>query len=318
MVPVLNAREALPRHVEGMKPWLNLVEEVVVVDSESADGSLDYLKSQLDLPHVRFLSHPPGLYPSWNYGISQLRSEYFFVATIGDTMPAETLRILLESAERLSTDVLVGLPRLVDGSGRALAKEWPLHRMVRTNGIEEGTQLSGEEWLGWALAEFPATLIGSSASNLYRTRFFQERPFPTDFGRIGDSAWAVMHAFEARWGVEPRGDSIFWVHGAPVGIEKQYARVIGHMVELALATVADAGLRSPEFRELAEGFRRRAEEVVRYHVSAAEYRELRERKTWSSWFQCQRIRRERRAIRRRTLAFRESARELLKNLPKGA
>src|SRR5437667_48674 len=57
----------LPRHLESMKEWLPLVEEVVVVDSESTDGTVEFLKKHLGPQSPRFFTHPPGLYQSWNF-----------------------------------------------------------------------------------------------------------------------------------------------------------------------------------------------------------------------------------------------------------
>ena len=61
LVPTLSCAPLLPRHLESMAQWLDLVEEVVVVDSFSKDGTLEMIKSKLRHPRLRILSHPPGL-----------------------------------------------------------------------------------------------------------------------------------------------------------------------------------------------------------------------------------------------------------------
>jgi hypothetical protein len=60
VIPTKNSMPYLPRHVEGLRPWLDLAAEVVVVDSYSTDGTVDFLRANLGHPELRFTSHPPG------------------------------------------------------------------------------------------------------------------------------------------------------------------------------------------------------------------------------------------------------------------
>ena len=70
----------LQRHVEGLNGWLDLAQEVVVVDSFSTDGTVEYLRRHLKHPAVTYITHPPGLYASWNHGITQITAKYVFIA----------------------------------------------------------------------------------------------------------------------------------------------------------------------------------------------------------------------------------------------
>ena len=81
----------LPRHLDFLEKWVDAVEEIVVVDSFSEDGSMDYLKKRLKHPNVQFLTHPPGLYASWNFGIGKVQARYVYISTIGDTITREDL-----------------------------------------------------------------------------------------------------------------------------------------------------------------------------------------------------------------------------------
>src|SRR5580704_1102433 len=101
LVPTRNCAQLLPRHLESMAGWLDLVEEVVVVDSFSEDGTLEMIKSRLRHPRLRILSHPPGLYQSWNHGIRHLTAKYCYISTVGDTISREGLEHLTEGAEKL-------------------------------------------------------------------------------------------------------------------------------------------------------------------------------------------------------------------------
>jgi len=62
------------------------------------------------------------------------------------------------------------------------------------------------------LSFLPFALLGSSASNLYRTAVLQENPFPTEFGRNGDGAWGFFNALEIRLGITSMRVSSFRKH----------------------------------------------------------------------------------------------------------
>jgi hypothetical protein len=299
-----------------MQEWLKVVSEVVVVDSYSEDGTVEYLREHLHHPKVVIIEHPRGLYQSWNRGVAELRSKYFFVSTLGDTTTAASIHRMFETAEALRTDVLVGLPTLVDDQGKPNGKRWPLHEMVDDLGLKEGSEIDGWLWMAWAMMYCPATPIGSSASNLYRTEFMQARPFPLDYGRIGDSAWAVKHAFDARFGIEPRAKSTFWVHGAPIGIQQQYSEIMGSFVELVGQVLVEQELAGnpppPVIAEICRDFQRRNGELLRYFQAAAEYRELKRVRSIGARWKGFRLRLERSKIRRRTLRFREDGRTKLR------
>jgi hypothetical protein len=57
-----------------------------------------------------------------------------------------------------------------------------------------------------------SSLLGSVASNLYRTVHLQARPYPTEFGTAGDAAWGLLHAFDTRSGWTPVTGSTFRTH----------------------------------------------------------------------------------------------------------
>ena len=55
-------------------------------------------------------------------------------------------------------------------------------------------------------------ILGSSASNIYRTRCVQQNPFPTDYGTAGDGGWGLTHCLKIRLGVTPEKFSTFRDH----------------------------------------------------------------------------------------------------------
>src|SRR5436309_9508919 len=110
IVPTKNSRPYLPAHMASMREWLDLAAEVIVVDSESQDGTVDYLRSELKHPKVRYLAHPPGLYASWNFAISHVETEFVYISTAGDTITREGIETLLKTITSFNCDVALSKP----------------------------------------------------------------------------------------------------------------------------------------------------------------------------------------------------------------
>jgi glycosyltransferase involved in cell wall biosynthesis len=196
-----------------MNEWLDLVQEVVVVDSFSKDGTLEIIQSRLRHPRLRILSHPPGLYESWNHGIRQLSSKYCYISTVGDTITRDGLEQMAAAAEQLNCDVLMSKPEFCFPDGtKSDPIFWPVEDMIHSLQLASPRRISRWEFLAFAAAHGGTGLLGSSASNLYKTATLVAHPFPTEFGRIGDSFWALQNCCRARWGVTPGVFSTFVQH----------------------------------------------------------------------------------------------------------
>ena len=214
LIPTRNAASLWKKHLSELRQIIAVAEEVVVVDSESTDGTVELLRSELSHPRIRFLPHPPGLYASWNFGLSQIAARYSYIATAGDTIVAEDLRCLFSHAEKLEVDVMLSVPRFFTDAGREQpGKRWPIHDVIDGLNIAAPVALSRSEGFIASLPmEALGGLMGSSASNLYRTAVLQERPFHTGFGHVGDTAWGVANALAVRFGVTPQRCASFVVH----------------------------------------------------------------------------------------------------------
>ena len=200
----------LPDHVRHLRSLAGLVNELIVVDSQSSDGTMEYLRHELsDCPAV-FLDHPPGLYPSWNHAIAAATQEYLTVATVGDHLPADSLQELYRTIESFNADAVVTAPRLI--GLESTNRTWPVHHFIEATGIRTPTLVPGPVWLLYALCYMPNTLLGSSSANLYRTRLLQEHPFPHEFGHPGDSVWSLQMSLKARWVIHPGVVSYFTLH----------------------------------------------------------------------------------------------------------
>ena len=211
ILPCRNNRSELEEHVDAMLKWLPLVEQVVVVDS-STDGSLDYLRERLAASHVEFHSVPPGLYQAWNFGVSKARAEYCYFSTVGDSISADGLQHLFGIASKHCLDAVLSPPEMLDIEGKPSAMRWPIHDCVATL-CDENFFPGREETVRWLTAFLPYTILGSSASNLYRTEFLKANPFPTGFGHNGDAALGVKIALFVKMAISRKVCTRFVTHG---------------------------------------------------------------------------------------------------------
>ena len=213
VIPTKNSMPYLPGHLEAMRAWQDLAREIIVVDSLSGDGTVDFIKARLSHPNVRFLSHPPGLYQSWNFGIANVTQTFVYLSTTGDTITRAGLEQLVAAAESFEADVVISKPRFMTRGGHPAGDiQWPIDDIIATLNITTPRKLAGLEALIFAVAHATGALLGSSASNLYRTQTLRRLPFPTEFGTAGDGAWGLLHAAEVAWAVVPEVFSTFLIH----------------------------------------------------------------------------------------------------------
>ncbi|MBB5352643.1 glycosyltransferase involved in cell wall biosynthesis [Haloferula luteola] len=319
VVPVKQCRPALDAHIADLLELLPHVEQVVVVDSASTDGTMEALQAALQHPGAEFHDRPPGLYQAWNFGISQVTSRYVYMATVGDCIGLKGLQQLVQTAESLQVDAVISPPELVNDSGQALGKTWPVHELVRERKLEAPVVLPVREWLGRCLAAYPATLIGSSASNLYRADFLQAHPLPVEYGHAGDAAWAVKMSFQARWAVDPTVPSKFWIHETQpgvVGIRGDLVeRLLGAPEELA-AEAEGRWAEDPVLPRIMAAYRQLQPRMVSRMHGMAAYRERCASSPWAQFLpSVRRWRRHLRKEKREIEALQESMQSLLTEYP---
>ena len=212
VLPCYNDLNSLKSHVESIKKWIKIVEKCFIVDS-SNDASLEFLKESLASENnVEFHSVPPGLYSAWNYGISLVKSKYCYFSTIGDyTFPAGLIH-LLENALLYDLDLIVSPPVMVDKNAIPVDTRWPIHDFAAS--LNQDCALPNRTETVHCLTAFlPFTILGSSASNLYRTDFLKANPFPTEYGHGGDAAFGAKISPFVRMGITRKMCSRFVTHG---------------------------------------------------------------------------------------------------------
>jgi len=208
----------LERHVTGLSKWIDLAAQVFVVDSDSSDGTVDFLRERLRHPNLKFLTHPPGLYASWNFGISHIQTKYTIIATCGDTMSRSGAESFLSTMEQLQCDVLISRPIFEDSHGRPVsAPLWPIDDITACLELKGPARLTRAQSLIFIAANLPNAITGSCASCIFRTDVLQRFPFPTDVGAIGDCVWALRHALHISWGATPEVVSTFLKHPVELG-----------------------------------------------------------------------------------------------------
>ena len=210
VMPTLNVRTQLPAHLAQMETWANLVEQIVVVDSYSADGTLELLQAELSHARLRILQHPRGLYQSWNHAIQHITAKYTYVSTIGDTITADGLQHLVATAQKLQSEVVISRPEIFDVAGRLVTeRRWPIHKFLEVCPLDRPMRLEPLHVFLVAMVDVPEGVMGSSASNLYLTESLKRFPFPTQYGHAGDSAWGVRYGWQVSVAATPRVFSRF-------------------------------------------------------------------------------------------------------------
>lgn len=265
VLPVLDCRPILERQLGALHALLDRVDEVVVVDGHSRDGSLEFLAANLPHPGLRAVRHPRGLYASWNAALALLSTEHVLIATAGDAMDRDGLAHLHGLARAHDADVVVSPPRLLDEHHVAFAQpDWPLHQILRRRGVTEPFVVEPAQAARWAFhfAGSERGILGSSASNLYRTRLLQEHPFPIDCGPAGDVAWGIRNFSTSRVVVTPRPCADFVYHPRrPLPVEQRVGVRLA-LLRHALAACGREGATLPwrSLRGLLEGEERSGEE----------------------------------------------------------
>jgi hypothetical protein len=211
IIPTRNCRDALVRHLDAIGDRLDEVAEVIAIDSESEDGTLDVLRQRLSAHRATIMSHPPGLYESWNAAIARATAPWTYVSTVSDSIDSAGLERLVAVAERFEADVVVSPPRMMQEDGVTPANIlWPMHHFCDAVGDAAPPRLLSRLETVIGLCSFvTGSILGSSAGNIYRTACLQQRPFPVEFGHAGDTAWGLQNCARLRLVLLPQPVSTF-------------------------------------------------------------------------------------------------------------
>jgi len=240
LIPTRNCAPFLPDHIKSVMPWIDLAEEIVVVDSDSRDGTVEMLKARLPQERTTYLTHPPGLYQSWNFGIQNIRAKYIYISTVGDSITRAGLEHLLRVAEEFQCDAVLSKPHFIRASGEAAPdSRWLIDQIVDRLEIRGPRLLSLTEQFLFTVTNLWCALLGSSASNLYRADCLKQRPFPLEYGTAGDGAWGVENIFDITIAITPERFSNFRQHEKAYSLSDYYVESLtSKLFLLAQAVVA--------------------------------------------------------------------------------
>lgn len=253
VLPTLNCADVLERHLEyASSHWLPFVEQVIAVDSSSSDGTRELLERySRDFEHFRVIDGPKGLYTSWNAGIRLVGSPFTYISTVGDLIDGTGLRSLVDLMDAHGVDCVITPPVPVDEKGAVhRGKPWPIHRFINDNRITEPVVLSPErffiECLHAAVAGGLNALLGSSASNLYRTDLLKKCPFPTDADTKGDTFWGIEHGMNISVLISPESCAQFLVHekNYTLNSSNEDSLLVRHLEHLARKKISRATIHS--------------------------------------------------------------------------
>lgn len=216
ILPTLNCRDLVKQNILHLNSIGSLALEIIVVDSQSTDGTVELIEQELHHPNIRFFSQPKGLYQSWNFAVNQSKGDWIYFSTAGDTIEYEMLEYLINLGEKNIADVVISNPIFVDENGGSCkGVKWPLHKALDWLKVDREKSISKELGQLISIDAFPSALLGSSASNIYRRSHLSTKPFPTEYGHGGDAIWCIRYAHETNFCLSRVVGSKFTLHHKP-------------------------------------------------------------------------------------------------------
>lgn len=214
IVPTYNCASLIGRHIASMQNWLDLADEIIVVDSHSTDGTNELIRQNLHHPNLKIIERQPGLYESWNQAITATSGKWIYISTVGDVISRQHLEKLLNLGETHGVDVVISPQRFVDKDGIPIIEPTyhnaEIYQALKGRGIAI-LPPSATHFYAFACGK-PNALLGSVASDLFNGNHLRSRPFSTEYGTHGDTAWILRYARETSLCLLPKGGSDFCIH----------------------------------------------------------------------------------------------------------
>jgi len=238
-----------PEHLASITPWLDLVDEIVVVDCNSPDGTLETVRNRLPHPRLRMLSLTGGLGEAWNLGVAHIGSDFTYIPRVGDTITRDGMKQMLEAAFQCACDIVLSPPARSPGSHRAAAEtSLPAETLLGEAGAMNPIRIRRCRMMAYAaqlaLNGRPRPAIGSMFGTLYRTEMLQAMPFIDGFGWPCETIWGLQNLQAASVALVPSRCSASPPHlGVPASERgsnteqdlSQIRQLINHSLDEALS-----------------------------------------------------------------------------------
>lgn len=254
VLPTLDCSGLVGEHLATMHKWLDLADQVVVVDSGSSDGTFEIISQQLNHRGLSIHTRPKGLYEAWNFGVSQLRTEYTYISTVGDAITRDGLVHLMDTAGNLGADVVISQPLFVHEDGTPATSEKPWPPQILLEQMRPSLPCLLDHWTLFYLQYNTPTdaILGSSASNLYRTKVLQNNPFPSDYSTVGDGAWSIANLFDLVIALTPETFSTFRYHAKSYSVAFDPVELDRRLFSLLVTAYENRMTRDADFAAEAE------------------------------------------------------------------
>jgi glycosyltransferase involved in cell wall biosynthesis len=245
LLPSLNAREFLEPRIESLLNQAVADWEAIVLDSQSTDGTWEFVQSVAERdPRFRLHQVPrEGLYAAINRGIDLATGEFFHVATADDTMAPEFLAQMLNALSRCPDAAIAACNALfIDRDGQKLSPANPaLRRALSPRAIRELLEISTvrtvflsekQDQINYRPVPHDCLLHFSGRSAycsltqlLLRTESARAiGPFRTDIGSVADFDWLVRATNRFATVHLPRRLATWRFHGNQLSIYRDPGR----------------------------------------------------------------------------------------------
>lgn len=198
-MPTLNARAYLEPRVESILGQTFADWEVIVCDSHSSDGTMDFLRRLSGDTRWRLFDVPrDGLYAGWNECLRRATGEWIYIATADDTCSLDLLEQMLaahERAKQIVPEMNVGMVACdfdYIGHDGSILGQLPKHRPSDILGDWRNKAHARSRWVDLLMTLSVGISWGPYTSLLFRRELLDSAGlFRTDCGAAADRLWAA-------------------------------------------------------------------------------------------------------------------------------
>lgn len=192
ILPTLNSRKFLSERIDSILSQTLSNWELIVVDSNSSDGTVEYIKEKLNgRQNVKIFIRPKGLYEAWNFGIQAAIGEYIYIATSDDTMTNNALRKMSDALNNhLDCGICDTQLAITDYEGKTFEEDTqklPLYRLIGEMSCEKHIRYAPFDAIVYSSG---VTAITSMAQAMFRRDLFLKVGyFLPEYGPRADFEW---------------------------------------------------------------------------------------------------------------------------------